>query len=215
MDNRRWVGTVVLLAALVPFGSGCDETSAPCSGVNCSGHGQCIQSGSAAVCQCFDAYHPSDADPLVCLPDPADAADADADDAEEADANHCGNGVIEPEFGEVCDTEPQVCGDCHVGTAQCDPVTCTLLECVGDPGPQRVCHDDPAHCEDCYRRSGGACTCPDECHDSASCTGAGEEYCMGWSDPPACNAVDPAGCSAAGWCVFYRQHKQICEMQCP
>lgn len=91
---RRVVGAVWLVPLLL-CATSCEEASAPCDGVDCSGHGTCVEIGTRPRCECETDYYVSG---LACLSTAVDGDgdadfddDADTDDGGDADADSDGD----------------------------------------------------------------------------------------------------------------------------
>ena len=165
------------------------DSSDPCTGVDCSGHGECVlvSEGSRAACVCDDDFVVEE---LECVPDGAGGdGDADTDSDSDADADtdseDCEPDCEDRECGPdpVCGTES--CGECD-DTRQCTEEG--RCDCIPDCGG-RECGDDgcggrcPPGCGDWQMCEGGDCTlvCDenfswgnacyevDECDDGSIC----------------------------------------------
>ncbi|MFO7735213.1 MAG: alpha-amylase family glycosyl hydrolase [bacterium] len=115
MKHLGLIFFAVFFIAVSCGGSGGDG---PCSGVDCSGHGECDDSSGYAVCNCDDGYVSTGQ--LECVEASDPCTDADCEDWEK-----CVNGECIPEDGRCgddydceepyrCDEDTNFCeGPCH------------------------------------------------------------------------------------------------------
>jgi hypothetical protein len=118
---RHWIGLVWLGAVAA---AGCGPAGDPCRGVDCSGHGRCVEQDGRAACVCQDGFVAAGLD---CL-------------ADACFGHPCVHGACRVEQGRpVCDCRPgyagPLCDGCasgyHAEGLQCAPDSpCDSLDCV-------------------------------------------------------------------------------------
>ena len=85
--SRIQIATLVLAVAGVACHGRFAEPRDPCDGIECSGHGRCLDDEDMAICVCDDEYI---ADGLECVEQGADGdsdADVDADEGVDSDVD--------------------------------------------------------------------------------------------------------------------------------
>lgn len=95
---------VAVVSVLVVAGCHEGSTSGPCSGVDCSGHGTCVEEGSSGSCVCHEGYEEQGLDCVLAEADGDADSDADTDGGSDADAE-TGGTVRDVEF---CDRLAEV-----------------------------------------------------------------------------------------------------------
>lgn len=199
----------------------CTDNFLPCKNVDCSGHGDCLDSDDEAVCVCHTGYSPS-SDGLDCLPEGADGdADGDVDPCEPSVeiCNHIDDdcdGVVDEDFD--LDSDPEHCGACdnicpadpQNASSQCLGGSC-VIEC--DHGSAN-CDDDLA--DGCETRLGTPTSCND-CDDQCALTHPFCEY-----DPEqgfiCVTNCEPSALVCSGSCVDVSRdtaHCGECDHLCP
>ena len=126
---RSFLAAAAGVFAVLVFAPACSsdatmlDEEAPCDGVDCSGHGQCvITSGGKAVCICDAGYYAS-GDGLTCL------EVTPGEECNGVDCNEGGTCVVvkgDPDYP-MC-----ICGPGYhlVGPTTCEAVTCTTMPCA-------------------------------------------------------------------------------------
>jgi hypothetical protein len=214
MQGPRRTATVVLAVVLAMLVGACTTPSsnsggADCSGVTCSGHGVCVVSAGAAVCQCESGYVPSG---LSCVP----SAGCDPNPCTEAHKTRC-----EIDLHQVvcrCDLGWHESGSGCVADSDnpCLTNPCTetnKTQCVLEGGVAR-CKCDAGYAED----ENGDCTVLDPCNPNP-CTAPHKGQCSdeagaakcgcdaGYLEDEGGNCVEGSGCSPNP-CTA--PHKTVC-----
>ena len=232
---RIQIATLVLATAVVACHGRFAEPRDPCDGVECSGHGRCLDDEDMAVCVCDDDYI---VDSLECVPEGVGGdgdGDSDSDTDPEACSPDCGDRVCGPD--PVCGTES--CGECAEpdqcsddGRCECVPDcegrTCGSDGCGGRCPPGcgdfMICEDGTCNvaCDENFSW-GNACHEVDECDDGSACSAYwGFEYwgttclrsCDADDDCP--NIADGFEHCMDGWCfvVCDKIEDCPCELEC-
>ena len=158
------------MVSLVVLGAcGDDQAQGPCAGVDCRGHGDCIDEGASARCNCDDGYV---AVGLSCVEggDSDSDVDTDADSDTDTDTDTDTNPTLcDPVAQDGCDAGEK----CAAVTSGDPPVSST--QCVEDG---TVPEGSP-----CASRADGA----DDCVAGFTCIG-GECTTICTTEPDSCGA---------------------------
>ncbi len=143
--NPGFISLVMISSIICGCSDSSDNSSEPCSGVNCSGNGICIVQYDMAVCSCFYGYH---SEGLNCIRDPLPCDDVSC-------SGH-GTCVNDGEGNLSCDCDEgyvQQGLDCIAENDPCLGVTCSGHgTCVDDGEGNPACD-----CDEGYTASGLNC----------------------------------------------------------
>ena len=194
------ITTAVLVAPL----ESCKGGFEPCSNVDCSGHGICLDDEEHAICVCDPGYR---ADGLDCVSDTTDGdgdvdtdVDTDTDSDTDGDVDSDADSDADSDTDSDTDTDSDADSDNDTDDEVCDP-SCEGRECGADGcgGSCGLCDvdtlcDGSGRCvEGCEVGAGwgSACTLETPCDDGSLCAGlSGFSNTEGFCAPPCDDDAD-------------------------